>query len=1093
MHSIRILLLLLSAYTLNAQKIGDTLTLSSQLITEGIKFHDEEKYEEAIALYNQVSPYDTSYSLAIYEKGLSLFGAKKYAEAIATCKLGISLFESNRLDNLMMIAQSYDDAGNVDSANYFYNRCKKEFPHTARPYYEQSIPMRKNGKWAESVTLLDSARMKNIFTIRAHYMYSDIAYSSGEPALGLLALQFASLITNNPSSQYQTYQLLVKMSDDNYESALQAPAGTIKNCESLAEINELVKAKVALTDKYKVKTRLDERYIRQMQFILERLETIPSEEENPMANFYLDFYKQTWEKGFFEAAVLSGLSALKDVNVVATAIKKKKSEIEAFEKWANKYLVDKRAAYVRKQLKVDENVDFVFHSSGQLAAYGPKKDSETRNGDWIFYSEEGYLVAKGGYTNDGKKSGHWDYYYANGNRSSWEEFDIPNSKITYALFYENGVEKESGVKINGKIDGELKEYHPTGALKRTLTVVDGQLNGLMIGYFASGAKSFEREFNGPGKPGMYRSYFENGQLNTEVLLTNNALNGELKKYYTTGQLKEVLTYINDKKDGVGVSYYRNGTLRDSAFYKSDKLNGKKKNYNIDGSLNSELEYKNGKINGMSTWYDDVDGKMYGQLQFRNERLAAYEFFDKEGKSIYKKEEVDSKIEWVRHTPFGNISEKGTYKKGEFDGQLEKYYPNGSVRSRYEYSEGHVQGKGMFYYRNGALSNEVNYNAEGNRDGFTRSYFVTGELKSEGYYVNDNTEGRWKYYYRDGKFDSDEFHTEDEVVGDEELLPNGSRNSITVYLEGNLVKEFTFNEKNVCFDTLILKPGTQHQKLMSEAGYVRKEGDYVNAHREGVWTFNYGANRPRNISNYLHGKLHGTVISYYSNGSLSSKGNYVLGSADSTFEFYDELGRFTTRKFYELGNEEGNEVTFYPSGKKFTEYVYKGDELNGPNRMYAEDGSLMLERMFYDGEIVAYSYEGADGTMITVPFTSGTGEIKTYYKNGKVSAIIGMNNGQRNGKFVLYMPNGEVLEEKNYVDGELEGSYKEFHTNGKLFVEATYKNGKLEGVKKVYQPSGALFSSENYEGGTIHNESTYYGLDGKKAVVVNYYYGHEVKK
>jgi antitoxin component YwqK of YwqJK toxin-antitoxin module len=227
--------------------------------------------------------------------------------------------------------------------------------------------------------------------------------------------------------------------------------------------------------------------------------------------------------------------------------------------------------------------------------------------------------------------------------------------------------------------------------------------------------------------------------------------------------------------------------------------------------------------------------------------------------------------------------------------------------------------------------------------------------------------------------------------------------------------------------------------------------------------------------------------------LSSKGNYVLGSADSTFEFYDELGRFTTRKFYELGNEEGNEVTFYPSGKKFTEYVYKGDELNGPNRMYAEDGSLMLERMFYDGEIVAYSYEGADGTMITVPFTSGTGEIKTYYKNGKVSAIIGMNNGQRNGKFVLYMPNGEVLEEKNYVDGELEGSYKEFHTNGKLFVEATYKNGKLEGVKKVYQPSGALFSSENYEGGTIHNESTYYGLDGKKAVVVNYYYGHEVKK
>ena len=325
-----ILLILLISNISVAQKIGDSLTISNQLIREGILAFDTSNYEMASKLFKQVSPSDTNYNLAHYELTMSLAYEKKYEEAISNAKIGIQRNDENLRDYYYQLAHTYDKFNKPDSAHFYYNECKKLFPHAGKSYYEEAITFMGEKKWDEALKQLEASFKLNLFNKRTHIIYADMAYTSGQPALALMALHFSSLINTTPKAQYDTYKLMVSMSDDNYKSEKPTPENTLKNLGSLEEINQLVKAKIALTTKYKIKTRLDEPYIRQLHMILERLENIPSKEENYFANFYCTFYKELWKKGYFEGAIMSGLAALKDIESVNKAFNKNKDVVDDF-------------------------------------------------------------------------------------------------------------------------------------------------------------------------------------------------------------------------------------------------------------------------------------------------------------------------------------------------------------------------------------------------------------------------------------------------------------------------------------------------------------------------------------------------------------------------------------------------------------------------------------------------------------------------------------------------------------------------------------------------------------------------------------------
>ncbi len=1073
-----------------AQKIGDTLTLSNQLIKEGILAYDTSNYEAASKLYSQVSPSDTNYNLAHYELTMSLSSEKKYAEAISNAKKGIKRNDENLRDFYWLIAQTYDNYKKPDSAHFYYNECKKLFPHAGKTYYEEAITYMGEKKWEEAIKQLETSFKLNLFNKRTHIIYADMAYTSGQPALALMAMHFSSLINTTPKAQYDTYKLMVSMSDDNYNSEKPSPENTLKNLESLEEINQLVKAKIALTPKYKIKTRLDEPYIRQLHMILERLDNIPSKEENYMANFYCTFYKELWNQGYFEGAIMSGLSALKEIESVNKAFNKNKGVVDDFVAWANKDLIEKRRQYKIESMGTNEDLTFAFHDNGELAAYGNQKADKTIFGDWVYFRNNGIKSAEGKYNDQGKEEGTWKYYYNNGLLSKVEEYEAELDKVHYTSYYENGYKKEDGTKVNKQYVDNYYEYHPTGALKMELTIKDGKASGIIKGYSSEGALEYEREVVDPGKSGNYTSYFANGQKSAEGHLLNGDLSGAYKSYYPTGELKEEMNFEGGYKTGEYKKYFRNGKTQSIASFKNGKYDGSVKEYSNQGILKNEYEYKNGKANGPSNWYDANDGKVYAHLTFKNERLNYYEFLDKNGNIIYKEEEKSGEILWKNFTPYGLLTEKSIYKKGEFNDEFISYYPDGSIQRKFNYKDGKIDGEATYYYRNGTVSDELMY-SEGNRTGFCKSYFQDGTIKLKGYYMNGESNGPMISYHENGKIDSDEFYEEDVLTGiDLSYYPNGKRNVSLIYKDKEPFKMIIFDENDLSKDTISFDKPEFYCKEKGDTPYNQWEGAYKYGVKTGPWKVNYGQNMPSKTSNYLCGKQHGYFKLFYANGNIRQEGKYVLGKLDSILTSYDEFGVLSSRENYDNGESEGEEIFYYSSGKIMTTYSNRNDELDGICKTFAEVGSLMLERNFFEGELVSYSYEDNTGKKITIPIVNGNAEVKTYYKDGKPAISFVMKNGKRDGEYSAYYPSGKLYYTNTYKNGSFNGPSKEYYPSGQLKEEAEYSYGDKVGTLKIYNPNGQLYLEETYEDGYLHGPASYYSTAGKLLKKVQFYYGYE---
>src|SRR5690349_19759633 len=98
-----------SASAVHAQKNVKWVE-SGKVIEEGIKLHDEENFEDAIAKYKLVNRNDTLYPSALYELSLTYKEAKQYDKAIEACKEGITLGSDNGPLFYNIYASALDEA-----------------------------------------------------------------------------------------------------------------------------------------------------------------------------------------------------------------------------------------------------------------------------------------------------------------------------------------------------------------------------------------------------------------------------------------------------------------------------------------------------------------------------------------------------------------------------------------------------------------------------------------------------------------------------------------------------------------------------------------------------------------------------------------------------------------------------------------------------------------------------------------------------------------------------------------------------------------------------------------------------------------------
>ncbi len=113
---------------------------------------------------------------------------------------------------------------------------------------------------------------------------------------------------------------------------------------------------------------------------------------------------------------------------------------------------------------------------------------------------------------------------------------------------------------------EIKENYGTGETSRIYTRINGKIEGKMTDYYPSGALKGEK-------------YFENDKQT-----------GKTTVYYENGKLKEVQYYLDGLKSGGDTIFYESGKLQYVSEFKEEKKNGYLRKWDEDGTIIYEAKF-----------------------------------------------------------------------------------------------------------------------------------------------------------------------------------------------------------------------------------------------------------------------------------------------------------------------------------------------------------------------------------------------------------------------------------------------------------------------------------------------------------------------
>lgn len=124
---------------------------------------------------------------------------------------------------------------------------------------------------------------------------------------------------------------------------------------------------------------------------------------------------------------------------------------------------------------------------------------------------------------------------------------------------------------------EIRENYGTGETSRTYTRINGKIEGVMKDYYPSGALKGEKHFK------------DNKQVGKTVI------------YYESGIIKEVQYYENGLRNGGDTIFFESGNIQYVSEFKDEKKNGYLRIYDMSGNLTYEAKF------AMDTLIE-VDGK-----------------------------------------------------------------------------------------------------------------------------------------------------------------------------------------------------------------------------------------------------------------------------------------------------------------------------------------------------------------------------------------------------------------------------------------------------------------------------------------------------
>ena len=117
-----------------------------RLVNEGVQFHEQGQFDDAIAKYKQAEKKDPKNALVKYEMAFTYHAKRDLDKALSYAKAATKLKTENIDENLYSLLGSiYDEKGMPDSALAIYREGFKKSPNSANIPYNATITyMRKN-------------------------------------------------------------------------------------------------------------------------------------------------------------------------------------------------------------------------------------------------------------------------------------------------------------------------------------------------------------------------------------------------------------------------------------------------------------------------------------------------------------------------------------------------------------------------------------------------------------------------------------------------------------------------------------------------------------------------------------------------------------------------------------------------------------------------------------------------------------------------------------------------------------------------------------------------------------------------------------
>ena len=1085
--SILLINLILFVHNVNAQQ-KNLIINSGELIKKASELHDKQEYKKAIDIYKQISRSDTNYSNALYELSLSTFTDKQLEPSLQYAKKGMELFPEDFARFGVQAANALDEMGKSEDALKIYDEALAKNPHAYLLYFNKGISLLKLKRNAEAKSNFQQCLLINPYYSSAHYHMGNIYLSEGNLVPSMLAYKTYLLITPEGKFLKNTVNNLDAIAKVTDEILGFVKAKKTSREDNFDMLQQIILSKIALDAQYKLQVKLEDKMVRQIQVVDEKLEYKSSDKGFAM-QFYVPLYTMLYKDDFEPMiySIFAGVT-LEDVE------KWRKKNGKALEKMSTKavtYFNDIKTTRILQETDRKNAAIKYYHENGEFLGKGnftTEKGKLLTTGNWEFYHSNGALKAKGNFLPTGEKQGEWSYYYSNSLLKEKSNFEKESLEGKTEAWYVNGNKKYTGTYSNNKVNGLLTNYYYNGLLLRKTNFINDKKDGAEEEYTSNGFLSYKAKYANDEKEGTVVFFHNNGQKQDELNYTKGKAQGRYKSYYKDGKVNTEGDYINDLKQGLWTILYPNGKFKEKTTYKDNEITGEFTEYYEDGKLSRKGNYTKKKIDGKLEYFSE-DGLMYCDAVYDKGRLREIVFYDKKGNVLSNTSTRKGAADITFYSAEGIKTSQGFFNKdGTKEGEHLTYYASGKVSEKTFFKDGLQDGIHTTYYANGQINDENNFK-EGVEDGQSKGFFSNGKSNYEGWVINDKKQQNILFYNLKGDIKTKNYYLNNELDGySEYYYPGNVKDCDYRYHNGWLEEIIQFDTTGKVIVNTVLNKGKGALVLKHNNGKKYIECNYDNYEINGIYKSFYFDGTPLSVSYYENGSLDSNFKSFFYGGKLQTEGSYKNGEKIGTWKYYYDNGKISEEENYKEGKLSGEDRFYRRDGRVNKISHYKENQLDGEYTYYGDNDQLALIINYRKDEVVSYTYEDKAGKLVTpITLKGSTGKINGYYKNGTQSAELHLVNNSFQGAKKFFYCTGTPLFEGVTDIGYENGPKKMYYPNGKIETEETLELGNINGIRKTYYPNGKLQKEENFYNDDLHGICKYYEETGKLIQTRNYFY------